>query len=351
MKSNQQNTSNPRSFLKPDEKDKCCKTPQPDSDIGGKAKECLEKWKEKLSEAYEEMTVEQACYNQAQSTYTKAEAWKTTLKAWEEDAKDTHKKAVAVHEELCRFVVAVERTKTVSTTQAVEAVLCLVKSIFEDVDNLLYISKAEGEAQDKAQLQQLTKLIECDDSLDAAKKEKALGCIAIFDEQMKLIQAEQEKLLTKLLEILHSANLLVEAIDKPESSETDKSEDAGIHEQLQDLCDRIAGEKPDSSAQRKQVCAVSLSSTDSKCKSAFTVEAPTPPPPPEHLFPILAEDEDGCSSPYYLEIMRLCEAAENEVKDAKLLKEEKYNSYSEAKTYHDGLKDAIKASEEAKPAK
>lgn len=355
MNSNRQDTSSSRPFLKSDERDRCCKDTQDKSGTGSKAKkECLDKWKDQLSDAHEKMTVEKACYDKAQKTYAKAEAWKSMLETWKKDAEDTHKKAVAVHEELCRFVAAVERTRTIYTTQAVEAVLCLVKSIFDDVDDLLYTSKTEEGTPNKAQLQQLKKMIECDDSLDAAKKEKALGCIATFDEQMKAIQAEQEKLLTQLLEILHSTNLLVEAVNKPGSPEkngSDTSENAGIHEQLEDLRKRIAGEVSDDvSAQRKQVCAASLSSSDSKCQSTFTVEAPKPPSPPSHLFPIL-DEEGGNNSPYYKEILRLYGVAETEAKEAKLLNEEKYNAYSEAKAYHDGLKDAIKASENAKPTK
>jgi hypothetical protein len=337
MKEYSKNPSEPKLFLDQDEWDMCCNPVKPVAAV--QPQDCVEVWKQKLNDARKAMETAAAKYDKAKKSHANAASWKAKLKKWKEDAEGAHDKAIDVYQELVRFKEAVERTKTADTAKAVKAVLCLVKSIFDDVDDLLRVSNSIEEPK-KGGIQELKQWIECDESLDANKKEKALNCILPFENQMKIVNGVQADILTKLLEILHRANLLVAAVEK-----TGAEEKGDISWQLVDLEKRISGKTTYTARERKCGC---------------KTETPFEPPcesdiinPTKHYLPIRKMEGvvGSTDSDYYCNIVALFDKAkvkEEESKDALETEEGKYN---DAAAYFNGLNDAVKAAETAKPAK
>lgn len=334
MKKYRKNPSEPWLLLDQDERDMCCNGE--DNGTAIQPEDCVEVWKQKLKCARRVMETAAAQYDKANKSYSKAASWKTKLEKWKEDAEDAHDKAIDVYQELGRFREAVDRTKAADTAKAVKAVLCLVKSIFDDVDDLLRVSssieESEGDCSNQgANIQELKQCIECDESLDANKKEKALSCIQPYEDQMKLVNELQADLLNKLLEILHSANLLVAAVEK-----TGTEEKGDISWQLEDLEDRISGKTTYTARERK--CGGKVeASFEPPCESEIIN-------PIKHYLPIRNSD-------YYCNIVDLYNEAEvNEEKSKKCLEIEE-GKHNEAVAYYNSLNDAINAAEAAKTVK
>ena len=338
MKEYGKNPSKPRLLLDQDEWDMCCNNAGKPG-VAAQPQDCVEVWKQKLNDAREAMETAAARYDKAKKTHAYAASWKAKLKKWKEDAEDAHDKAIDVYQELSRFKEAVERVKTADTAKAAKAVLCLVKSILDDVDDLLRVSNSVEEP--KGGIQELKQWIECDESLDANKKEKALSCILPFENQMKVVNDVQADLLTKLLEILHSANLLVAAVEK-----TGTKEKGDISWQLEDLEKRISGKTTYTARERKCGGETETSSEPPPCESDIIN-------PTKHYLPIRKIEgvAGSTDSDYYCNIVDLfdkAEVKEDESKDSLGIEEGKHN---DAVAYYNGLNDAIKAAEAAKPAK
>lgn len=331
MKSNQQNQSGPQQFLNPEEREKCCSQKESDNGNGSQRLECVEQWKILLDDARRAMNKAAAESDRASKAHRNAEAWKAKLKKWKEEAEDVHEKADAVRGWLCEFLMAVERTKTEKTAASVEAVLCLVKSIFDDVNQLLHISTSAEDP--KGAIQELKHSIECSDSLDVNKKEKALACIVPFEGQMKVVGGMQGDLLTKLLEILHSANVFVAAVGKSGSVNN-----SALQGQLQDLQRRITGETVYTARQRKCGDDEPAQSTQPILPCGNEIINPA-----DSLFPI-------CEKAYYVNVKALYNDAEEKTKETKSSMKAKREELESASVYFNGLNDAIKASEAAKLA-
>lgn len=317
--------------MNPEEREKCCSPKEPDNGDGSQRLECVEQWKILLDDARRAMNKAAAESDQATKAHRNAEAWKAKLKKWKEEAEDAHGKACVVHRGLREFLMAVERTKTEKTAASVEAILCLIKSIFDNVNQLLHISTLAEDP--KGAIQELKHSIECSDSLDVNKKEKALACIVSFEGQMKVVGGMQGDLLTKLLEILHSANVFVAAVDK-----SGAASNSGLQGQLQDLQRRIAGETVYTARQRKCGDDEPAQSTQPILPCGNEIINPADP-----LFPI-------CERTYYADIKRLYSEAEAEAKKAESEMGDKREKLEEASIYFNGLNDAVKASEAVKPA-
>ncbi|MCW5599974.1 hypothetical protein [Nitrosomonas sp.] len=312
-------------FLDQDERDICCNEGKPG--VAVQPKDCVDVWKLKLNDAREAKETAFSKYDKAKKTYDSAASWKSKLKNWKESAENAHDKVIDAYQELNLFKEAVERTKTVETAKAVKAVLCLVKSIFDDVDGLLRVSNEEP----KGGIQELKHWIECDESLDANKKQKALNCIVPFEDQMKIVNGAQADLLTKLLEILKGANLLVAAVEK-----TGAEEKGDITWQLEDLENRISGKTTYTARERK--CGVKTEpSFEPPCESDIIN-------PTKHYLPIRNSD-------YYCNIVDLFKKAEVKEKESKDALEVEEGKYNDAAAYYKGLDDAINAAEAAKSTK
>lgn len=341
MENYQQSSNGSRKFLNQTEWKKCCD--EDDLETTTRPQGCLSDWKQKLNGALEEKEREAACYDKANKVFTQAAAWEAQLITWKEDAEKTHEIALEVYRELCSFIEALDRVKTVETAEAAEAVLCLTKSIFDEVNELLRVSNSAEEP--KGMIQQLKEWIECDESLDASKKEKALTCVAEFEKQMTDVSAAEIALLTNLLGVLNKANTLVAVVDMP-----DVEENLGIKWQTTDLRNRIIGES--TYAERKQVCEKNDEVVvESSCNDSAV--NPPEPSPQEVLLPIrkMSEVTGSCDSFYYAGIVSLYEQAEEAKQSAEKEKSDRQAKRDSAEAYYNGLKDAIEASEAAQPAK
>lgn len=343
------------SFLSDKEKDQCCK--ESNTDNTGQSEVCIGEWKDKLAIARNKKDKAIADYNKANETYNQATSWEASLKKWKENAEDTNEKAVEIHDELEQFIDAVKRTETVKTVEAVIAVVCLVKCIFGKVDELVQVSNTEDSM---GMIQRLKQSIECNESLDANKKEKALNCILDFEKQMQEIHATQDELLTQLLEILRDANVLVEAIDKYEGGEKEglcpSATLIGIQWQLQDLFDRISG--CTTFAERVRLGMNKEEDTSSSCGTSqeLPCEEDRINPPKPFLIISNEANEQGnnvkvAESDYYQKITELHNRAEKKTEQAKKDKVCQRELRDKAVTYFEGLNNAIQASEAAKSAK
>jgi hypothetical protein len=222
---------------------------------------------------------------------------------------------------------------------AVKSVLCLVKAIFDDVNDLLRVSNSVEEPM--GEIQELKQWIECDDSLDANKKQETLKCITSLEDQMKLVNGAQEELLTKLLEIFHSANILISAVDK---SGAERKE--GLKWQLMDLKRRISGKTAYTKRERKCHHSETEPSFELPCKGDIVN-------PTKHYLPIRKmEDIPGSAdSDYYADILDLFIKAEDKEEEARLALADAEETRNDAVAYYNGLNDAINAAEAAKTAK
>ncbi len=329
MTNYQQQPCEPRKFLSEDERKECCKGKKPEPP--DRQRNCVEIWKQKLRDARKAMEEAVARRAKAESTHKNAASWEGKLKKWKEDAEKAHEKAVEVHAELARFLEAVARTKAEETATAVKAVLCLVKSIFDDVNELLRVStSAEVE---KGKIQELRLLIECDDSLAANIKEKALACISAFQEKMTVVYGARVDLLNKLLEILHSANILVAAVD-----ESGKRENAGLKWQLADLYQRIEGKTAYTARARKCGCGETQPTPESSLCESDIID------PREPFLPI-------CKSDYYVGIAKLYKEAKTKLEASKEEMAKARKKADMAAACYNGLNDAINAAEAAEAAK
>lgn len=337
MKNHRHNSREPWPFLDQDERDKCCNDVDPGA--AAQPQDCVGNWKKKLKDARKVMEDASADYDRANKSYTNAASWKTKLKKWKEEAENAHGKAVDVYHELKQFIEAVDRTKTAETAMAVKLVLCLVKDIFDDVNDLLRVSNSVEEP--RGEIQELMQLIECDDSLDANKKQEALNCIIPFEDQMKLVNGAQEELLTKLLEIFHSANILVSAVDK---SGAERKE--GLKWQLKDLKRRISGKSAYTKRERKCHHHETEPSFELPCQNDIVN-------PTKHYLPIRKMEDipNSTNSDYYADILDLFNKAEDKEEEARSVLADAEEKRNDAVAYFNGLKDAINAAEAAKSAK
>ncbi len=329
MMNYQQHPCEPPKFLSEDERKECCKGEKPDPP--DRQRNCVEIWKQKLQDARQKMDEAGARRVKAENIHKNAASWEGKLKKWKEDADKAHEKAEEVHNALGRFLEAVARTKAAETATSVKAVLCLVKSIFDDVNELLRVSTS-AEVQE-GKIQELRRLIECDDSLAANIKEKALACITVFQDKIAVVYAAREDMLNKLLEILHGANILVAAVDK-----SGTRENAGLTWQLTDLYLRIEGKTAYSARVRKCGCGEPQPTPQSPpCESNIIA-------PGEPFLPIR-------KSEYYVGIAKLYKEAELKLTTAKeAMAKARKEADTEAACYN-GLNDAIAAAEAAEAAK
>lgn len=282
-------------FLSSDEKAHCCEdTTANDS----KPEECLETWKKELKVASNELLEVSAKVISAEGVYSNAFVWETKLKKWFENAEATHEKASSAYAELALFINAVEtlETNTGLTSEALEALLCLVKKILDEVFMLLY----EYENLDGSNLVfKLKESIRCNDALDEQKKQAALDCVAAYESKVRAVYDLQAGIMNKMLEILHCANIVATAI----GNAPEEAKDFGLRWQLEDLRKRLIGES--SSEEKVQAC-----QTDQKGTNAIA------PPcgveiskPSKQILPI-RKMEGKLDSDYYDNLGKLKEAAE-----------------------------------------
>ncbi|MCX2680317.1 hypothetical protein OOZ15_10230 [Galbibacter sp. EGI 63066] len=180
----------------------CCKDGTNDQP---EPQDCLDKWKEQLDDVcnqYNETAAETSKYKEE---YTNSQAWYKKLENWNTIIKDTDEKANQIVTELEFFL---EQVKIVCensecTTEALEQLTCLVKTIFD----CLYTYK-QGEEGLKDKIKDFKEAIECLSNIDEEDKAEVMKCIEDYEQKITLVCEMQDAILSKLLETLKCAHLL-----------------------------------------------------------------------------------------------------------------------------------------------
>jgi hypothetical protein len=339
MNKNPTNKKGCGSLLNQDERS-CCKDEIPEN---GQPHECIETWKANVKIAANAAKVSLAKKDKAEAINDNASAWEAKLKSWIDNAEVAHEKALKVFDKLRRilFVVARLQTNTANTTKALEAVLCLVKMIFDEIVKVLRVSTS---ADDKmGLLQALKRVIECNEGLDEQKKQHALNCIKDYETQVQKIYALQASVLQKLLEILEAAEIVAGYIGSPGADP-----DFALKWQVEDLRNRIVGE------------------TTSKAKH-HSCTCPSPPEKPTEVDPPCGKEISEPSSPvlpiramsepqrpdnaYYAHLKELYETAMEDTKKYSEEMNKAQREYDKDAARQKSLSDAITAAEAAESAK
>ncbi|AXT61558.1 hypothetical protein D1816_14770 [Aquimarina sp. AD10] len=192
------------------------------------ARECLDKWKEKLEEVsnkYNELSAETS---KDEEEYLNSLGWEKRLINWNELIKDTDDKADIIVKELNFFL---EQAKIVCdnsevTTEAIEKLLGLVKSIFD----CFFTYKDSNEGL-KEQIINFKKAVECLKNASDEDKAEVLACILVYEQKITLVCDMQDAVLKKLLETFKCANLLSSSI----------CAHGGLEDKLEDMLDVFCG--------------------------------------------------------------------------------------------------------------
>lgn len=192
--------------------------------------DCLDVWEKRLEQAENDLERANAKFSKFNGIYNEAVAWEKKLEGWYEDLCDAYEKTDEISSLLKTLIrkVGVTIQNGHATRKSVEAVLCLVKDIFECIVELIKVCPPE---ETEGLLQKLKDAINCDPNLDDAKKYEILECIKLFEDKIMVAYALQKTILEQLLEILNCANLLVGYLQKR----------GGLKWQLKDLQRRIMG--------------------------------------------------------------------------------------------------------------
>ena len=192
--------------------------------------DCIDKWEDKSEEAEKIYELANAHFTKLNAVHLEAEGWESKLKAWLKDLCDAQENAEEIAAILKSLIRKVGTTvqNAHATRKVVEAVLCLVKEIFECIVDLIKTSPPEELA---GCIQDLKDAINCDSSLDEEEKADILTCIKLFEDKITLAYEMQKDVLEGLLKILNCANLLVGYLQKK----------GGLKWQLRDLQMRING--------------------------------------------------------------------------------------------------------------
>ena len=171
--------------------------------------DCLEKWKEKLEDVSNEYSEKAAITSQHKEEYVNSLSWETKLKNWNEIIKKTDEKANDVVTQLEFFW---EQAKIVCenaecTTEVLEKLLCLVKSIFD----CFYTYDQSNEGL-KEKIINFKKAVECLKTVSDEDKAEVIKCIETYEQKIILVCEMQSAILTKLMETLKCANLLYASI-------------------------------------------------------------------------------------------------------------------------------------------
>ena len=323
-------------FLSRGEKDHCCK----DTTSGdGRSEECLETWKKEFKLACNELLEASATATSAEGVYALAFIWEAKLKKWFENAEATHEKASSAYVELALFIKAVEtlETNAACTSEALEALLCLVKKILDEVFKLLYEYEGLGTSN---LIHELKESIRCHKTLDEQKKQAALNCITTYESKVRAVYDLQAVIMNKMLEILHCANIVATAIGNAPNG----AKDFGLGWQLNDLHKRLIGES--SSEEKVQAC-----QTDQKGTNAIAPPCGVEISKPSKKILPIRKMEDKMDSDYYDNLGKLKQAAETastRYKDEVQAAREARDKVLARKTSLDA---AIKAAEAAETAK
>lgn len=341
MKQNHKAGIEKEGFLRDDER-ACCDPSSPCESKNGSG--CLETWKQEFKTASSDYLKSAATASKEENSYTNALAWEAKLRIWVENAEKAHEDAELVYMDLGAFIGAVKRlsNNTGETSTALRALLCLLKRIFERIDKLLF--KIESDEEGSNLLYQLKDMIKCGSDLNEQKKQAALDCVAVYEAKVQVIYNLQTGIMTKMLDILHIADLLQAYMAQDEF---------GLHWQLDDLRKRLLGNI--SAADKISLC----HKQHERPKQEKSKDAPIPPCDPEigkpakdqQLLPIRMMATVETNSAYYDKVSELFASAKTTVGDSKVAMDKARKQRDTALARKNSLSEAIKASEAAEAAK
>jgi hypothetical protein len=350
MKQNRFNENIAEGFLREGE-NACCKEDAPWNPASGDG--CLASWREEIKTAANEYRRQSAQASKAEGIYTEALSWERKLWMWRDNADKAHEEAVLAEAELVLLFSATVRLEenTTHTRRTVQAVLCLLKRIFERIDLLLY--EVESNEESSNLLHKLKEFIRCSSKLDEQKKQAALECVATYEAKVRVINELQVSIMTKMLEILHLADLMVAYFSKGEF---------GLSWQLNDLRRRMKGEA--SSTDKADACQKGSAAKPGDKQGGQSNPPPCDPeigklPSDRFLLPIrrAASVEGGKNvrgesrQYYYGKLSELYEAAGKSTEDYKAQMDEARQARDQALARKNSLMEAIKAAEAAETAK
>lgn len=319
-------------FLSDDIERKCCAdNPQDGNNV---EESCLGSWKEELKTVTNALNIASAKQRKGQGIYTNAIAWTKKLKSLLDNAQDAHEKAILAYMELELFIKEVDilERNTAFTSNAIEALLCLIKRIFDEIFVLVY---ERTDADDSELIQKLIEYIRRLDNLDEHKKQEAWECINIYHTKVKAIYDLQTDVLYKVLEMLQSANILVYL--------TKNDKNLGLKWQLDDLRKRLIQET--TSADKISAC-LNVSGGQNEISDLAPPCGEEIVKPASQLLPIKKwKDNEG--SEYYKRLVELYDLANNSsdgIKNDMQIAQEELNKVAARKNYLDA---AIKAAEAA----
>ena len=287
---------------------------------------CVESWSVKIVEAKGTMMVASAESARAEKRFENAWAWEQKLGSWIRAAEKAGQNADSVVDELRLFLEAVGRLRTEMTAEAIEALLCLVKCVFDDIHELLRVGNTD---EDPGQLQNLKQKVECFGEIDDDKKAKAVECIDEYGAKVSAAYKHQDDLMKSLLDLLYVANSLTASIEQ-------SGDDRGLKWQLNDLYQRLNG---DSSNRSEHRCGEP--SDPSPCGQDISEP---PSSKGRSLFPIP-------ESVYLEELRKLSEAAREQTKSYRVALAGAKLRRDQAQTRYDSLAAAIEAAKAAEEAK
>lgn len=321
----------------------CCA--EGDNPPDGPQQGCVESWEDKKKDAANQLEIASALAEQAKQEFESAIQWESNLRVWLDDAGKAHEKVQLVSDLLQGFRAVTNRLEgnTAKAAVAIRALICQVKRTFDSIRHVL-----DG---DVGELQLLRDYIDDDlKDLDEKKKFEARKCTESYETQMLAVHGLQASLLTKLLEILRSADQLVAAIDNKR----------GLTWQIKDLEDRFAGDTTTNARTAK--CG---------CHGGAPTPPAAPPSPPcgkeiskpsAVLFPIKVIEKPTSAtqqqqtmkpqvSAYYAELEKWYEVAvaTSEANRGRLRQEKQKKDAALARK--SSLEEAIKAAEAAAKAK
>jgi hypothetical protein len=338
----------------------CCDSNGEQQQPDHKPPGCVDSWEAELRKADNAYRIASAEAEKAGKAYDNASLWESRLKDWIDNADGADEKANKVADQLALFEAVVVRLETNSThtAEGVEILLCLVKKIFDSVQDILRLNVTEP--QKKRLLYTLKRYIECNPDLDEKKKQAALECIAPYEKAINVVNTKQDELLNKLLQMLSQADKVATALGIPDESSDESTKDLGLLWQIRDLLNRIKGESTASEKVDKCGCRC----TDSPSDKPDEISPPCGEDilvPDQPLLPIKRQcpqdkmpqqqQADGTGNDYYCELQRLLKEANARLTDSRDALAVAQKECDRKLARRNSLDAAKKAADEAKAAK
>lgn len=169
------------------------------------SKDCLDKWKEQLEDVCNQYNQTAAITSKDREKYVNSLGWETKLRNWNDIIKKADEKAHVVVNELEFFIeqVKIVCENSTCTTEALEKLICLVKTIFD-----CFFTYVESKKGLKDKIKDFKKIIECLTGVDEEDKAEVIKCIETYEQKIVLVCEMQDIVLTKLIETLRCADLL-----------------------------------------------------------------------------------------------------------------------------------------------